>query len=255
MTWLTWALPLALAAVVAIAPVKAATLPEILERGYLIVGVKDNLRPVGFIGENGELQGLEIDMARQLALEWFGDANAVEFRPLDNEDRIEAILAGEVDLAIANLAATEARDRVVTFSRYYYLSGTGLISKNTEIQRLGDLANRKIAVLSGSVAIAVTRYELPKAQLVGVSSYQEAYERLEAGEIDAFAGDRVVLAGWVQEHPQYRIIDTFLSGDALSIAMPKGWQYNGLHLIMNETLSRWVQTGWLQERIEDWGLH
>lgn len=251
---LGYAIPLSLAPLMISAEAIAATLPEILERGRIIVGVKDNVRPLGFVAENQELQGLEIDLARQLALEWFGDRNAVEFIPLDNADRLEAVLTGEVDFVIANLAATDSRSRVVHFSRYYYLSGTGLISKNSDIQRLGDLANRKIAVLQNSVAIAVTRYELPQAQLVGVSSYQEAYQKLEAGEIDAFAGDAAILAGWVQEYPSYRLIYSFLSGDALSVAMPKGLQYSGLHLILNDSISRWVQTGWLRDRWQYWGL-
>ncbi|MFP4007275.1 MAG: transporter substrate-binding domain-containing protein [Spirulinaceae cyanobacterium] len=251
---LGYAIPLGLAPLIISAEAIAATLPEILERGRIIVGVKDNVRPLGFVGENQELQGLEIDLARQLALEWFGDRNAVEFIPLENADRLEAVLAGEVDFVIANLAATDSRSRVVHFSRHYYLSGTGLISKNPDIQRLGDLANRKIAVLENSVAIAVTRYELPQARLVGVTSYQEAYQKLESGEIDAFAGDTAILSGWVQEYPQYRLIDSFLSGEALSVAMPKGLQYSGLHLIVNETISHWVQTGWLRDRLQQWGL-
>lgn len=251
---LGYAIPLGLAPLIISAPAIAATLPEILERGRIIVGVKDNVRPLGFVGENQELQGLEIDLARQLALEWFGDRNAVEFIPLENADRLEAVLAGEVDFVIANLAATDSRSRVVQFSRHYYLSGTGLISKNPDIQSLGDLSHRKIAVLENSVAIAVTRYELPKAQLVGVTSYQEAYQKLESGEIDAFAGDTAILSGWVQEYPQYRLVVSFLSGDALSVAMPKGLQYSGLHLIMNETISRWVRSGWLRDRLQQWGL-
>lgn len=254
MHWLGYAIPLSLAPLIVSAPAIAATLPEILERGRIIVGVKDNVRPLGFVGENQELQGLEIDLARQLALEWFGDRDAVEFIPLNNADRLEAVLTGEVDFAIAHLAANDARSRVVTFSRHYYLSGIALISKNPDIQRLGDLTHRKIAVLENSVAIAVTRYEFPKAHLVGVSSYQEAYQKLENGEIDAFAGDKAVLVGWMQEYPQYRLIDSFLSGDALSVAMPKGLQYSGLHLIVNESISRWVQSGWLKDRLQYWGL-
>ncbi|MEC4803189.1 MAG: transporter substrate-binding domain-containing protein [Jaaginema sp. PMC 1079.18] len=254
MRWLGYAIPLSLVPLVMATAVSAASLPEILERGRIIVGVKDNLRPLGFVGENQELQGLEIDMARQLALEWFGDRDAVEFVPLENVDRLEAVLQGEVDFAIANLAETEARSRVVHFSRHYYLSGMGLISKNPDIRGLGDLAYRKIAVLENSRAIAVIRYEIPHGQLVGVVSYQEAYQKLETGEIDAFAGDRAVLAGWLQEYPQYRLVDSFLSGEALCVALPKGLQYSGLHLMMNESISRWVQSGWLRDRLEYWDL-
>jgi len=45
------------------------SLSEIQKRGKLIIGVKDNLPPLGFRDHNGNLIGLEIDMARELAKE------------------------------------------------------------------------------------------------------------------------------------------------------------------------------------------
>ncbi|MEM6592000.1 MAG: transporter substrate-binding domain-containing protein, partial [Cyanobacteria bacterium P01_C01_bin.73] len=48
-------------------PAAAAELEQIEQRGYLIVAVKDNWRPLGFRDEAGELAGLEIDIAKALA--------------------------------------------------------------------------------------------------------------------------------------------------------------------------------------------
>ncbi|MGD2181698.1 transporter substrate-binding domain-containing protein [Lusitaniella coriacea] len=235
-------------------PVSAASLAEINRRGKLIVAVKDNLRPLGFTDDRGNLQGLEIDIARQLAQEWLGSPDAVEFRPVRNQDRLPLLLQGEVDLVVANLSATEVRDRVVNLSRYYYLNSTGLVSRNPEIQSRGDLATGKIAVLQGSSTIADIRYEFPKAHLVGVESYQEARDRLEIGEIDAFAADRTLLTGWIQEYPTYRLLPVRLPGKALCIAMPKGLEYSELYLQVDRALLRWQKSGWLQERIVHWGL-
>ena len=53
---------------------------DIEKRGNLIIGVKDNLRPLGFTDNNGNLQGFEIDIARRLAQELFGDSQAVKLR-------------------------------------------------------------------------------------------------------------------------------------------------------------------------------
>ncbi|MDY7013308.1 MAG: transporter substrate-binding domain-containing protein [Cyanobacteriota bacterium] len=125
----------------------AASLAEIVQRGKLIVAVKDNLRPLGFTDEEGNLQGLEIDIARKLAEELLGSPDAVEFRSTRNQERLNVLLDGEVDLVIANLTATESRDRLVNFSRYYYLNSTAFVVKDTNLNKLGDLATRKIALL------------------------------------------------------------------------------------------------------------
>jgi polar amino acid transport system substrate-binding protein len=233
---------------------KAAELEEIIRRGQLIVAVKDNLRPLGFYDERGKLQGLEIDIAKRLAKEILGSTDAVVLKPVTNQERLQVILDNQVDIVIARIATTPSRDRLVDFSDYYYLDGTGLVTKNPTLQKLDDLAASKIAVLKNSSTIAVVRSELPNARLIGVKSYQEALTLLEAGQADAFAADNSVLTGWIQEYPQYRQLPVRLSGDALCIAMPKGLQYSSLYDRINAAIARWQKSGWLRERATYWGL-
>jgi polar amino acid transport system substrate-binding protein len=125
----------------------AAEMPEIQQRGYLNVAVKDNLRPLGFKDANGNLQGLEIDLAKRLALDLVGKAEAVKFQTVANRDRLSVVLDKKVDFAIARVTATESRSRIVSFSVPYYLDGTVLVTKNTSVQQLSDLTKQKIAVL------------------------------------------------------------------------------------------------------------
>ncbi|MBE9165994.1 transporter substrate-binding domain-containing protein [Pleurocapsales cyanobacterium LEGE 06147] len=232
----------------------AAELADIKRRGHIIVAVKDNFRPLGFIDNEGNLVGLEIDLARRLAEELFGDREAVVFQPVGNQDRLKVVLDDRVDLAIARVTATPSRRRIVDFSPYYYLDGTSLVTKNPLIQSTTELTRATIAVLEGSATIAVIRHNLPNARLIGVKSYEEALNVLEIEKADAFAGDRSLLAGWVQEYPDYKLLPQRLSGDPLSIVMPKGLQYESLRQEVDRAIARWRESGWLQERIEFWGL-
>ena len=227
---------------------------EIAERGRIVVGVKDNLRPLGFKDRQGKLTGLEIDLARKLAADLLGNSDAVELIPVTNKQRLQAVLDEEVDIAIARVTVTSPRTRIVDFSPYYYLDGTGLITKDKNVQHSDDLAKAKIAVLENSATIAVIRNRLPQADLIGVNSYQEALELLESDRVDAFAGDRTVLTGWMQEYPQYRLLPDRLSGAPLSIVMPKGLQHQELRQKIGQAIAKWRESGWLQERIEYWGL-
>ncbi|MEH2291744.1 transporter substrate-binding domain-containing protein [Nostoc sp.] len=232
----------------------AAEMPEIQQRGYLIVAVKDNLRPLGFRDASGNLQGLEIDLAQRLSVDLVGKAKAVKFKPVANSDRLSVVLDKKVDFAIARVTATESRARIVSFSVPYYLDSTVLVTKDTSVQQLSDLAKQKVAVLNNSSTIAKVRYYLPSAELVGVNSYHEAREKIESNAALAFAADASVLSGWVQQYPQYRLLQTKLSTEPLSVVMPKGLQYDKLRRNVNEAIARYLAEGWLQQRSQYWGL-
>lgn len=253
LTILRLGLAIALATLPNIHLTQAAPLAEIQQRGKLIVGVKDNLRPLGFTDDNGNLQGLEIDLAKRLAKEILGDENAIIFVPVKNQDRLKVVLEGKVDLAIGSVTQTKSRSRVVDFSPYYYLNGTGLITKNYSLQSIDRLAQVKIAVLNNSDTVSTIKNGLPNAQLVGVNSYQEAYNLLENNLAEFFAADRTILAGWVQEYPQYRLLSQRFSAEPICVVMPKGLQYLELRTQVNQAIVQW-RNNWLPERLKYWGL-
>lgn len=252
----------------------AAEFKKIQERGYITIAVKDNLPLLGFKNSSGELQGLEIDLARRLASELLDKDEPLKLQPVANQQRLSVVVEDKVDLTIARVTATESRSRIVSFSFPYYFDGTVLITKklntnklttnklttnqlttnNASIQKLTDLKQQKIAVLEKSSTIAPLRYYLPSAKLVGVNSYSEAKKLLETNQVVAFAADASILAGWVKQNPNYQIISTKLSTEPLSVVMPKGLQYSELRQKVNQAITRYLDEGWLQERVKYWRL-
>lgn len=231
-----------------------ADLETIRDRGYLIVAVKDNRRPLGFINGEGQLVGLEIDIARRLAAALLGDPSAVELQPVTNRDRLRVVLEDEVDVTIAGVTMTPMRQRLVSFSVPYYLDGTGVVTRNPDIQSVADLSAGAIALLEGSEAVTTVHHLLPEATLVGVSSYRAALTILNNQQADAFAGDVSILAGWVQVYPSYRLLPDVLTAEPLAVVLPKGRQYESLRRSINQALTEWHDTGWLEERADYWGL-
>jgi polar amino acid transport system substrate-binding protein len=234
--------------------VEARTLKEIQQRRKLVIAVKDNLPPLGFRDSRGNLQGLEIDIAHKLAEEIFKNPDAVELVPVLNQDRLKSVINGTVDLAIARVTITPNRLRVVDFSRSYYSDGTGIITRQTQIQKDRDLADRSIAVLNNSSTIAAVQYIIPRAKLVGVDSYQQAKDLLDRGKVVAVAADRSLLVGWSKSNSTYHILPDRLSIEPLGIVIPKGMQYDPLHELIDRSIQKWQSNGWLQQRIDYWGL-
>lgn len=232
----------------------AAELSKIQRRGYINIAVKDNVRPLAFRDAKGNLQGLEIDLAQRLATDLLGKPNGGKLTPVANRDRLSMVLNGKVDLTIARVTATASRSRIVSFSMPYYLDGTLLVTKDTSLQRLKDLAQKKIAVLKNSSTIANIKFYVPSAELVGVESYEEGRSLLEKNTAIAFAADATILTGWVQQYPQYHLFSIKLSTEPLSVVMPKGLQYDELRRKVNGAIADYLSTGWLQQRIAHWGL-
>jgi polar amino acid transport system substrate-binding protein len=224
------------------------------QRGKLRVGVKDNLRPLGFRDDQGELQGLEIAIARRLALELLGDETAVELIPVKNQDRLKVLLNGEVDCLIANMGQNGARDRLVDFSPPYYLNSIGIVTANPQLTQREAFHQARLGVLNNSAAIAVVKNAFPQATLVGVESYQDAQGLLAAGQVDGFAGDNTVLTGWAQTDPTIFHLPLFLTADPLAIALPKGLQHEDFRQQVNQALLKVKASGWLRQQWQRWGL-
>jgi polar amino acid transport system substrate-binding protein len=233
---------------------QAGTLQEIQQRRKLIVAVKDNLPLLGFRDRAGNLEGLEIDIARKLATEIFGNAGSVQLVPVFNQDRLKVVAEGNVDLTIARVTITPTRSRVVDFSSYYYLDGTGIITDRSNIVKNSDLDGKQIAVLNNSTTVASLQFIIPNAKLVGVDSYRQAQALLATKKVVAIAADRSLLIGWSKNSPKYHLLPGKLSTEALGIVIPKGLQYDPLRELVDRSIRRWKANGWLQQRIQYWGL-
>jgi polar amino acid transport system substrate-binding protein len=234
---------------------QAADLQTIRDRGYVIVGIKPNPAPMSFQTDLKEPAGFEIDLAKQVAIEIFGKPDAIRFKPLSNADRLTAVMTDQVDLTIAQVTATDSRRRLVDFSAPYYFEVGAIAVQNPTIQKLSELTGKSIAVLKeSSTAIALTE-QFPAVQLEFVTSYADAFSRLDRGEVQAVAGDRLVLSTRLNQVSGLRLLKDEIGWYPLAIVMPKGVKYGPLRDVVNRSVNHGRQTGWLKERALKWGLY
>lgn len=240
----------------AIAPsASARPLADIVASGRLRVAVKDNLPPLGFRDGEGALVGFEIDIARELASELLGNPDAVELIPVANVERLEAVVLDEVDVAIAQLALTSDRSRLVNFTSPYYFDGTAIATlQNNAPESATQLTNERIAVLTQSSAIGVLQAVSPEVEIVEITSYREGADLVLAGDVAGMAGDASVLTGWAQAESSVTVLSPKLSGAGLAIAMPKGVDASDLRRRIHQHMQEWKESGWLEERAATWGL-
>ncbi len=132
-------------------PDGATTAARIRARGQLIVGVRYDLPPFGFITDEGEEAGFGVDMGRELARRWLEDADAVEFLQVRSDTAIERLQAGDVDIIITSLIHTQDQEAGADFSLPYFMDGHALLMRSADAAVFGGLENlqgRKVGVVA-----------------------------------------------------------------------------------------------------------
>lgn len=139
---------------------KAQKLPEppadpdgrlglILERGELIVGVKADYPPWGTVDDDGNLVGMEPDLAQDVA-----DTLGVDLQleAVTTTNRLRKVQDGSIDLVIATMGDTRDRREIAgIIFPHYYASGVELLTpKDTPFTDWGQLRGRDVCLTAGA---------------------------------------------------------------------------------------------------------
>ena len=172
-------------------PAGEECLHEIIDRGVLRVGMSGTQPPLNMKNAEGQLIGLDVELAEALA-----DAMKIELRIVERPfaTLLSALEAGSIDLVISSLTITPARNARVAFAGPYLISGSSLLTRAdlvAQVQNLGDLntPERTWAALENSTGKAVILEQFPLAQFVAVENQEEAVSQIVAGEIDGLVAD------------------------------------------------------------------
>jgi general L-amino acid transport system substrate-binding protein len=102
-------------------------LADIQSRGSLLCGINETVPGFGFLNADGTRSGFDIDYCRAVAAAVLGDPEAVEYVPLDAQQRFTALSSGEIDVLIRNTTFTATRDgsEGATFLSTTFYDGQG----------------------------------------------------------------------------------------------------------------------------------
>ncbi len=226
----------------------------VLDRGKIVVGVKEDAKPFGFLNSNEEYEGFDIDLAKQIAKEIFGDENAIEFVPVNASNRIMLLNSGQADMIIATMTITSQRAAVVDFSvPYYYTGQTLLLNKKSSISTLTDNNLKKVGVIFGSTAEKMVRMAIPQCMITGYKTYTDAVTALKENEIDAIATDEAILFGITMDDKSLKIINApKYSKEPYGIAFRKGEETKRLRTIIDKIITDMNDDGRLNSMKRKW---
>jgi polar amino acid transport system substrate-binding protein len=155
----------------------------IVANGRVRVGVDQNTYLFGFRNPTtGQLEGFDIDIAREIARALFGDPDKIELRSVTAADRIPALRDKQVDVIVRTFSATCERRRDVDFSAVYYRAGQRILaSKNSGIRTSADLADKVVCVTRGTTAPGPL-FGLPeRPTIMGAGNWTDCLAALQQG--------------------------------------------------------------------------
>ncbi len=182
-----------------------ADVQAIVDRGVLRVGVKEDVPKFGLRNTStNEIEGFEVQIAKLIAKDLFGDETKVQFTPVTAKTRGPLLDNGELDLVIATFTITEERKLTYNFSTPYYQDAVGLlVKKAANYKGLADMNGAVIGVAQSATSkTAVTKEAEAKGIKVTFSeyaTYPEIKAALDSGRVQAFCVDGSILGGYVDD--------------------------------------------------------
>lgn len=181
----------------------AETVMEKISRtGVLTAGTSKDALPFAYADNQGQLVGYSVDMLnliqQQLEKE-LGRKIKLKLVALQPQERIPQLVNNNVDIVCDASSFTWEREQKIDFSVSYGMTGTRLLVKEQDYLTISQsLVGKKIGVLPGTTNELAIKQAEPQAEIVIIRDRAEGYTSLEKGEIDAFAGDGILLESWLQ---------------------------------------------------------
>ena len=236
-------------------------LKKIKDAQSIGIAYRTDAAPFSF-EDNKQAAGYTVDLCRRVvgALEQQLGVKELKIRwvPVTVQNRFETVARGQADLECGASTVTLGRMKEVDFSSFVFVDGTGLlVNASLAAKGLGDLGGKKIGVIAGSsnerALNEALKARVVNATVVPVKTRDDGLAQLEAGAIDAFASDRVLLIGLAskaKDPKSLALLTDALSFEPYAIALPRGdWQ---MRLAVNTALAHIYRSGAVGEIFGRW---
>lgn len=206
------------------ATAKARTIDEIKKSGKIKIGVFSDKNPVGYVDENGKVQGYDVYFAKRIAKDLLGSEDAVDFVYVEAASRVEYLKSAKVDITLANFTVTDERKEQVDFALPYMKVALGIVSpQKAKITDVNQLKGKKLIIVKGTTAETYFSKNYPDVTLVKFDEYQEAYDALLDGRGDAFSTDNTEVLAWAKQNKGFVVgVESLGDIDTIAPAVQKG---------------------------------
>ena len=220
--------------------------------GTLIVGFDQDFPPMGFVGDNGEYAGFDLDLAKEVASRLGLEYKA---QPIAWDSKDMELESGNIDCIWNGFTITGREDDYTWTTPYMANKQVFVVANDSDIKSQADLAGKVVEVQADSSAEAALKENQDLAntfgQLLTTPDYNTAFMDLEQGAVDAVAMD-VIVAGYQikQRNADFKILDDSLSEEEYGVGFKKG--NTELRDKVQEALEEMAADGTLAKSSDEW---
>lgn len=194
----------------------------------LIVGFDSAYPPYGYVGDDGQYTGFDLELAQETAKRNSWD---VQLEPIDWDAKDTLMDSGAIN-CIWNGFTVEGRENDYTFSGNYMINAQVIVvKKGAGITDFAGLAGKTVITQTDSAAYEVLAGDdaakadvaATFASLETIGDYNTAFMQLESGAVDAVACDLSIAAYQLAAKPDaYQQLDEKLSEEHYAVGFKKG---------------------------------
>lgn len=194
--------------------------------GTFTVGFDQDFPPMGFVGDDGEYTGFDLELAQEVAARL-----GLEFvpQPIAWDAKDMELNSGTIDCIWNGFTINGREDGYTWSTPYMDNSQVFVVSADSDIKTQADLADKVVEVQADSSAEAALKDNQELADtfkaLQTTPDYNTAFMDLEMGAVDAIAMD-VIVAGYQIEQrgdaDKYVILDETLASEEYGVGFKKG---------------------------------
>lgn len=218
----------------------------------LTVGFDQDFPPMGFIGDDGEYTGFDLELAAEVA-ERLGAE--VAYQPIAWDMKDAELSSGNIDCIWNGFTMTDREDEYTWSKPYMKNDQVFVVRADSGIASEADLAGKVVDVQTDSSAqrALAGMKELTEsfASLNPVADYNTAFMELEAGAVDAVAMDSVVANYQIEKRgADFNVLDESIAAEEYAIGFKKGNEE--LRDAVQEKLDEMAADGSLAEISKKW---
>ena len=248
------ALILAACAVIAAAPAAYASETGLAQEGKLVVGFDAEYPPYGYMDENGEYTGFDLELAQAVC-----DIEGWELvkQPIDWDSKDMELNSGSIDCIWNGFTMTGREDAYTWSVPYVDNSQVIVVSDKAGVASLADLAGKTVGVQAASAALTLLEGDQKDladtfAGLQQFKDYNTAFVELMAGSIDAIAMDIGVAQYQIAGREGYSILEETLNAEQYAVGFKLG--NDALCEIIDRDLQVLLENGTFAELAEKYEL-
>lgn len=214
------------------------TVDAIRARGRLVVGLDTGSNLMSFRDPaTGAIEGFDVDVAREISRDLFGDPNRLDYRILTSANREKALQESMVDIVAKTMTITcDRKERVAFSSEYFAAQQRVLVVKGSAIRSAADLDGKRVCVVRGTTSLTRLQKVAPTAEILTVPMWSDCLVVLQQRQVDAVTTDDTILAGLASQDPYLEIVGDSMGAEPYGIGITK--TNEDLVRFVNRTLER-----------------